>query len=210
MKKMLMCCGVLCLTLLLFCGTAMALDVQVTQVNAENAQVEQIAKGDDVAFKVTKSGAEGDKLYLVMIQEGADASANPKPDKDNLYYLNVEAGSAFPLEAYPKDLKADSSYVVYLSDYSADNNGAAKGIAVISAKADSGDSGDSGANPGGVKKGDVNIDDKVNSSDISALVNVIISGRELTDTQKANADVNGDDKVNSSDISALVNLIIRG
>jgi len=58
--------------------------------------------------------------------------------------------------------------------------------------------------------GDVNGDDRVNSSDITALVNLIISGRTLTDNQKLAADSNGDGIVNSSDITALVNLVIRG
>ena len=83
MKKALICCGVLCMTLLLFCATALAADPQVTSADS-TVQVEAVSKGEGVAFTVTKSGAESDKLYLIMIQEGSDATAKPKPDKDNL------------------------------------------------------------------------------------------------------------------------------
>ena len=53
--------------------------------------------------------------------------------------------------------------------------------------------------------GDVNGDGKVNVSDVSALINMIMG---LTAMNQAAADVNGDGKVNVSDVSALINIIL--
>ena len=57
----------------------------------------------------------------------------------------------------------------------------------------------------GVLKGDVNGDGKVNVSDVTALINMILG---ITTTDQARADVNGDGKVNVSDVTALINLIL--
>ena len=54
--------------------------------------------------------------------------------------------------------------------------------------------------------GDVNGDGKVNVSDVSALINMIMS---ITPMNQALADVNGDGKVNVSDVSALINIILN-
>lgn len=222
MKKKLIFCGVLCLTLLLLCGTALAADAQVTPTNPEAVQVELVAKGEDVAFKVTKSsGAQDGELYLIMIQEGEDAGAKPKPTKDNLYYLNVEPASAFPLEAYPKDLKAESSYVVYLSDYSAGSDGAAKGVAVISTKSSGGNT-PGGDNPGGeigdILYGDVNGDGQIKRNDRIILAHYIAEKND-PDSQYgpgkkfnvvlANADVNADGDVKRNDRIILTRYIAK-
>lgn len=52
--------------------------------------------------------------------------------------------------------------------------------------------------------GDVNGDGKVNVSDVSALINMILG---ITEKDEA-ADVNGDDRVNVSDVTALINIIL--
>ncbi|MBQ1722441.1 MAG: hypothetical protein II034_01455 [Muribaculaceae bacterium] len=53
--------------------------------------------------------------------------------------------------------------------------------------------------------GDVNGDGKVNVSDVSTLINMIMG---LTAMDQSAADVNGDGKVNVSDVSALINIIL--
>ncbi len=53
--------------------------------------------------------------------------------------------------------------------------------------------------------GDVNDDGKVNVSDVTALINMIMG---ITSMDEAGADVNGDGKVNVSDVSALINIIL--
>lgn len=53
--------------------------------------------------------------------------------------------------------------------------------------------------------GDVNGDGKVNVSDVSALINMILG---LTTVDEARADVNGDTRVNVSDVAALINIIL--
>ena len=53
--------------------------------------------------------------------------------------------------------------------------------------------------------GDVNGDGRVNVSDVSALINMILG---LTPMDSNLADVNGDGRVNVSDVSALINIIL--
>ncbi len=53
--------------------------------------------------------------------------------------------------------------------------------------------------------GDVNGDGRVNVSDVSALINMILG---LTTMDNYRADVNGDGRVNVSDVSALINIIL--
>ena len=56
-----------------------------------------------------------------------------------------------------------------------------------------------------VLPGDVNGDGRVNVSDVSALINMILGTTEMNEIA---ADVNGSGKVNVSDISALINIIL--
>ena len=51
-------------------------------------------------------------------------------------------------------------------------------------------------------RGDVNVDGKVNSSDVSAIVELI-----MTNTYNVRADLNNDEKVNAADIVELNNLL---
>ena len=53
--------------------------------------------------------------------------------------------------------------------------------------------------------GDVNGDGRVNVSDVSTLINMILG---ITPTDKTRADVNGDGRVNVSDVTALINIIL--
>ncbi len=64
------------------------------------------------------------------------------------------------------------------------------------------------SNEGGssqVLRGDVNRDGKVNVSDVTALINMIL-GNLTMDQEVAN--LNGDDKVNVSDVTTLINIIL--
>lgn len=54
-------------------------------------------------------------------------------------------------------------------------------------------------------RGDVNGDGKVNVSDVTALINMILG---LTPMNQTRADVNGDSRVNVSDVTALINIIL--
>ena len=55
-------------------------------------------------------------------------------------------------------------------------------------------------------QGDVNGDGKVNVSDVSALINMILG---ITPIDIVHGDVNGDGRVNVSDVSALINIILN-
>ena len=55
-----------------------------------------------------------------------------------------------------------------------------------------------------LEPGDVNLDGKVNVSDISTLINMILG----IQGESATGDVNGDGKINVSDVTALINLIL--
>ena len=56
-----------------------------------------------------------------------------------------------------------------------------------------------------VSAGDVNGDGKVNVSDVSTLINMILG---ITEKDEQLADVNGDGRVNVSDVTALINIIL--
>ena len=56
-----------------------------------------------------------------------------------------------------------------------------------------------------ILRGDVNGDGKVNVSDVTALINMILG---ITPMNQARGDVNGDGKVNVSDVTALINIIL--
>ncbi len=207
MKKLLICCGALCMTLLLFCGTALAADVQVAVTNPDSANVEKVDKSNgDVAFKITKSGAESGQLYLIMIQEGSNAADNPKPTKDNLYYLNVEETAA-SWEAYPKDLN-EGTYVVYLSDYSTGSDGAAKGVALITVTKDGNVD---------ILYGDVNGDGTINGKDRMILARYVAKwdgyGPDATDDSRkvieANSDLDGNGKINGADRMILARHVAK-
>lgn len=208
MKKMLITCGVLCMTLLLFCGTALA-KTEVT--DGDDASVKVTVSGQEVTVK-KDSGVTADQLYLVMIQKGA---ASEKPTEANLYYLDVDkaTGASFEKKAYPKDLEA-GEYAVFLSDYSGTNNGARKLVATLTVSADSDepgtdDPGDSntGTGTGGdgtVKYGDVNDDKTVDDLDEMVLARYNAGWDDYGPNMKhnmnmTNSDVNRDKAVDDLD-----------
>ena len=201
MKKTVLVCAVLCMALLCLCGSALAADteIQVTPVSA-NVQVTQDTKNGDPVFKVTKAtGVESGQLYLVMIQEGTDAAEKPKPTKENLCYINVEpaTASSITLEAYPKELTAGSTYIVYLSDYA--ENGAAKGVATITVSAGSGGGGGSVT----IMYGDVDGDGKVRNWDATLLARYLAGQKDYQNINEQNADCDGNGKVRSWDLTIL-------
>ena len=57
----------------------------------------------------------------------------------------------------------------------------------------------------GFIKGDVNVDNKVNVTDVTALVNMILG---VIPKNEATGDVNLDSKINVSDVTALINIIL--
>ena len=56
------------------------------------------------------------------------------------------------------------------------------------------------------QRGDVNGDGKVNISDVTALINLLLS----SNTPPSTADCNQDSKVNISDVTALINYLLSG
>ena len=59
--------------------------------------------------------------------------------------------------------------------------------------------------PNALLKGDVNRDGKVNVSDVTALINMILG---VIEKDEESADVNKDGKINVSDVTALINIIL--
>ena len=58
------------------------------------------------------------------------------------------------------------------------------------------------------KKGDVDGNGEVNSADVVAIYNYILSGEAETGITKEAADVDGNGDVNSADVVAVYNIII--
>ncbi len=59
---------------------------------------------------------------------------------------------------------------------------------------------------GGVEPGDVDGDGNINISDVTALIDLLLSGGEALPS----ADVNGDGQVNISDVTALIDMLLSG
>ena len=203
MKKMLICFGVLCMTLLLFCGTALA----AVEIKGDDASVTVTKDAAEKVFTVKKSGVTDGQLYLVMIQKG-DASA--KPTAENLYYLNVEkaSGTTFTMDAYPKDLD-NGDYVVYLSDY-AGANGGRKQVATLSVTSGGGTG--TGDNPGGSggtgMKGDLDNDKKRNINDVMMLIKVVVNNEDATNLLEI-ADFDNDQKLTITDVMTLIRMVVN-
>ena len=179
------------MTLLLFCGTALAA-VEVQPGDDSSVTVTK-KDADEKVFTVTKSSGVSDgQLYLVMIQKG---NASDMPTAENLYYLNVEkaSGTTFTMDAYPKDLDG-GTYVVYLSDY-AGANGGRNAVATLLVDIDE------------PKYGDVNGDNEVTGKDRIILSRYLAKwadyGEDKTDANykvvKDNADVNKDGQLTGKD-----------
>lgn len=63
--------------------------------------------------------------------------------------------------------------------------------------------------PATVNRGDVNGDDRINISDVTALIDFLLSGDD-SDINRANSDVNEDGKINISDVTALIDYLLSG
>ena len=193
--------------LLLSCANAMA--VKINNATPESGSGAEITDQNDKSFKVTYDGQK-DKEYVVMVVSKDGVGEGDVPTKESIsnnqngvvvYMDQVESNSEGKVEfvVRPNLENADTgdTYRVYMSSNEASGN-TMKLLGSFTLE--------------DVLEliGDVNGDAKVNSSDITALVNLIISGRDLTENQKVAADSNKDGVVNSSDITALVNLVIKG
>ena len=196
------CSVLLCLALVLLCGTALAGDLTVeahpVDAYASAVQVATADRDGDAVFTVTKSsGVEDGQLYLVLIMSGSDPAAKPVPTKDNVYYLDVDAasGSSISFEAYPRDLAA-GDYVVYLSDWSSGNDGAARGVATITV----------GSGGTVIKLGDLDGNGTRDIDDITALIKAV-ANKETIASVGTSADVDGDGDVDIDDITALIKMV---
>ncbi len=189
MKKMLLCCALLCMTLALFCGSAFA----AVEVQNTGSAVTVTKNADETQFTIHKDGVTDGQFYLVMIQQG-DASA--LPTSENLYYLNVytASGTAFEQTVYPKDL-AQGTYAVFLSDYSTDeSNGARSQVATLTVGESTGSGGGGGSSTGGGG----NTGTSTGSGDST--------GGGNSNTGSTNAlcgDVDGNGTINGRDLTAL-------
>ena len=194
--------------LILTCASAMAANIKDASKEGNSNDI-TVEKESAQAVKVTYKG-EKDKEYVVMAvaQSGVDATAG-RPTKETIgnnqngvvVYMdqakaNASGNVEFTVRPNLDQAKANDTYSIYISSNVSDSAMTKVGSFTIEEIL--------------TLIGDVNGDDKVNSSDITALVNLVISGNDLTPNQKLAADANGDDKVNSSDITALVNLVISG
>jgi hypothetical protein len=63
--------------------------------------------------------------------------------------------------------------------------------------------------PATVNRGDVNNDDRINISDVTALIDFLLSDDD-SHINRANSDVNQDGKINISDVTALIDYLLSG
>jgi len=208
-KKMLICCSVLCMALLLFCGSALAVELEMADAYSGAVSVQE---GEtEGTYTVTRSsGVEEGQLYLILIQQvedGAPATTAPLPTKDNVFYMDVAAasGSAVTFTAFPKEM-GKGTYVVYLSDY--EQGGAAKGVATITVT-------ESAVT---IVYGDINGDGDVTATDRAMLARYVAklpgwfgesaaaAGRTI---HEENADLNNDGQITPTDRAILARYVAK-
>ena len=106
----------------------------------------------------------------------------------------------------------ESQYKLYLlplgDDGNSSNNGNSNGNSGNTNNGNSGDTGNTGETPT-VKKGDVNRDGKITSSDYVLIKNYIMEASSLNGAAKQAADYNGDGKITSSDYVLIKDYIMN-
>lgn len=115
-----------------------------------------------------------------------------EPNLDD-FDATIEGVSAVLIKSMEQN--TDSSYRIAISVVSADLQNAACYIINVTA-------------PAG-KKGDVDDNGTVNISDVTALINYLLS-RNAEGINLQNADVDDDSNITISDVTALINLLLRG
>lgn len=140
---------------------------------------------------------EAGKQYMVFLLKGEAV-----PTKDSIQYINQAAGNGtVNFEIYPKDLKAEEDYYLYVSGTELDYTEVATFSVTKSWE------------KAPYILGDVDGDGKINSIDALMVLqyNAQIEGYdELTEQQLLAADVNRDNQVNSIDALAILQINAAG
>ena len=151
---------------------------------------------DAAKLTLTFTGQAG-KQYMVFLLEGKKV-----PTKDSIQYINQADGTVtVTFEIYPKDLKAEGEYHLYVSGTDLDYTEVATFSVTKSWE----------KTP--YIFGDVDGDGKINSIDALMVLqyNAQIEGYdELTEQQLLAADVNRDNQVNSIDALAILQINAAG
>ena len=140
---------------------------------------------------------EAGKQYMVFLLEGKEV-----PTEDSIQYINQADGTVtVTFEIYPKDLKAEGEYHLYVSGTDLDYTEVATFSVTKSWE------------KAPYILGDVDGDGKINSIDALMVLqyNAQIEGYdELTEQQLLAADVNRDNQVNSIDALAILQINAAG
>ena len=131
---------------------------------------------------LTFTGQAG-KQYMVFLLEGKEV-----PTEDSIQYINQAAGTVtVTFEIYPKDLKAEGEYHLYVSGTDLDYTEVATFSVTKSWE------------KAPYTLGDVNQDGKVDSIDALRILQVTGGLYELTETERLAADMNRDGEIDSID-----------
>lgn len=131
---------------------------------------------------LTFTGQAG-KQYMVFLLEGKEV-----PTEDSIQYINQADGTVtVTFEIYPKDLKAEGEYHLYVSGTDLDYTEVATFSVTKSWEKAT------------YTLGDVNQDGKVDSIDALRILQVNVGLYELTETERLAADMNRDGEIDSID-----------
>ena len=188
----------LCILALIVCAAAWAVSVGVSNLKEQdaNVKVETITSSSgDPMFQITRTNAEKDKLYLVVIRSGGEADA---PTTDNVVYMDMvkaEGNNLNVSNVYPKSMEP-GTYRVYMSDY---DQGELKQVATFEYAA---------SNP--PKLGDVDGNGVIDMDDAIAIMRHVVklSGWDLSN--KANvADINHSGNIDMDDAIIVMRHVVK-
>ena len=188
----------LCILALIVCAAAWAVSVGVSNLKEQdaNVKVETITSSSgDPMFQITRTNAEKDKLYLVVIRSGGEADV---PTTDNVVYMDMvkaEGNNLNVSNVYPKSMD-QGTYRVYMSDY---EQGELKQVATFEYAA---------SNP--PKLGDVDGNGVIDMDDAIAIMRHVVklSGWDLSN--KANvADINHSGNIDMDDAIIVMRHVVK-
>jgi len=196
MKKAISLCLVICLAFSLMAVTALAAppDEGIYDEAVESAYSGVVTLDNQTdKLVVTYTGAAADKNYLVL----AMTDESGIPTSGNLVYIDQTAstGTSVSFTVYPSELKAGTTYYVYLASNATEGIGTMAKVASFKYYVP-------------YKLGDVDEDGTVTSSDALTVLQAVVGTVTLTENQKLAANVDGDSDVTSSDALYLLQVVV--
>jgi hypothetical protein len=145
----------------------------------------------DVSIDVIGNNIEGELVVLKTFSPEAGKDTTTVEMIQGFYYIRSQQTDASAATYYPNVVKQADATLFFVNDAALE--GTSEDFAFVIE-----------AQEGGSIQGDFNGDNKVNGTDIQAVINLIVD-----EDYHEEADVNHDGKVNGTDIQCIINIIVE-